>query len=482
MSDSQRPKADQLDRITTLSLKAAQGDAEAQFELGQLASTGENGVLKDAKIAAGWFEKAAAHGHVGALCRVATAANNAGQLGSFIRTYNHVLNHPDVQFHLGMLYQDHYKGPPPLTVAEKIKTSREYFTEAAQSGHKQAMEMLAKQYMSDRNASLKDVIQGLEYFVEHKHYYQISPTLELVQKNFFEGKPESNDQALVSLSQLCFRLHTAKQLDAKAEPAEELPEPALRTNEPRVVKPVDDKLAPNYQAIAYRAIASISGPKYLIASAKKFVGERLVSVLKDLSGEDKSKQDEAKLAVQQLLRNGHISNCHELYLKTRSYLPLGGLDEKGLRAELISPNAQLNELGWKEFILNIQQYAAEVAQKIHQVQSEMKQQPVKMLAEREKLAAEEKMLDELARLRLACEMPAPVDLKVAIGKLRTFLKDQTTMAKSEVLFGTTPKVKSLRAIKESVNTMLKRFEDLEKQKVVTDEASSLLGSDRRPSR
>ena len=53
------------DGLQELKNKALAGDADAQFNLGQMYRKGEGGVSQDYKEAVKWFKKAAEHGYVG---------------------------------------------------------------------------------------------------------------------------------------------------------------------------------------------------------------------------------------------------------------------------------------------------------------------------------------------------------------------------------------------------------------------------------
>lgn len=311
------------------------------------------------------------------------------------------------------------------SLAERNALFHQWLTAAADHNYPKAIEKLAENYSYGYDGAPKDVFKALDYYSRIGKYDKIDFQLNLLQEKFFEQDHKANDPVFCSISKLCFDLHEMKP-DA------------------------------NYQSQAYRAMASAYNSGFHISQDdEKFIGTKVVSLLKDLSGGDAVKKEEAKKAVAQILRNGQISDCVALYERARRSIELHDLKEsKSVDMSHFSQSIKrLDKLGWKAFVQAINNYAKETAHKIHTY-------PVfESLSEKlKKVRENEKLLDKLAELRLKCEMAEnPEAQNRVIEEIRAVLKTKTFEIKqTESRFSLfTPELRSIRAVKAYVNAMLK---------------------------
>ena len=83
-------QAPEISKVENLKILAEQGDAEAQFNLGNIYYTGE-GVTQDYELAFEWYQKAAHQGHTKAQFNLGTMYyNGQGAPRSLIYSYAYV--------------------------------------------------------------------------------------------------------------------------------------------------------------------------------------------------------------------------------------------------------------------------------------------------------------------------------------------------------------------------------------------------------
>lgn len=143
------------DDITTLSARAQQGDADAQYDLGGLYEQGE-GVPHNTIEAARWYRRAAEQGHVGAQFLMAIL-NERGDLGSQdVVEAGHwyhkaaAQGHRGAQFLLGDMYASGHG--VPQHDGEAVR----WYRQAAEQGHALAQFHLGLMYFSGRSVPQDD--------------------------------------------------------------------------------------------------------------------------------------------------------------------------------------------------------------------------------------------------------------------------------------------------------------------------------------
>lgn len=336
------------------------------------------------------------------------------------------------QFKLAKLYQKKMKPPAEQKTDEEKSigpTSMRYYQKAADQGHCSAQFIVAKSY-EQAGKDAKDEITARAYLRVAFHNYQRAAQgnnsseafmkgnaqarawiqqhfidaknhIQQLQKNIVESKDnKTKDDLRFSLAQYCFDRH-------------------------------EEKPSENFHYQGYRALASLAQPLQNEKDNQE-VGNKLLGLLTDIEHKDPAKQEAAKMAMQQVLRNGEIKDCYALYERGLRYLklqaPPNDMKITDTVAKLRDRSQYLEKIGWGDFVDKVKAYAAKAASG----------------------SVDDPIIDTIAKLRLAVELATPQNQKKAIDDLVTFISIQKRFSRANVGRFFNPQLDQLGALKKSI--------------------------------
>lgn len=149
--------------VVELRLKAEQGDASAQYDLGFICANGE-GVALDYGEAANWYRKAADRGHACAQSKLGTLYDHGKGVkqdhAEAAKWYRMAADQgfPEAQFRLGTLYTGGYQG-----VEQDYGEALSWLRKSAEQGHSGAQHNLGNLYYFGRGVP-QDREEGIKLY------------------------------------------------------------------------------------------------------------------------------------------------------------------------------------------------------------------------------------------------------------------------------------------------------------------------------
>jgi len=151
--------------VGTFQRRAAEGDQEAQFQLGACYAIGAH-VPKDPSEAAAWYRKAAESGHpeaqfrLGLSCYTGKGVGPNNENAAAWYRMAALQGHAEAQFWLGLCYES------PIGVAKDPLEAASWFRKAAEQGHASAQDKLGFCYQYGRGVN--------QNLAEAVHWYELA--------------------------------------------------------------------------------------------------------------------------------------------------------------------------------------------------------------------------------------------------------------------------------------------------------------------